>query len=178
MKTNRFTVKKQKGFTLLELAFVLVVVAIITIPIYNRFTENRDKAATKEEVDSWLSIAGTAQEKYTNATDYTGTSETVMKNNNIFPDAMLVGAIVQNKAKGAVTCAPVNLTGTNDGLECTSTNYPKAWCTSLGQKVDKVMRRITVGATVIKPTDGVVDLTALGTACVVGANTIKFAIPK
>lgn len=169
---------KQRGVTLLELAFVLVVVAIIMVPVYNKFTENRDKAATKDEVDNWLTIAGNAQDKYVNSTDYTGTSETVMKNNNIFPDSMLVGTIVQNKAKGTVTCGPVNLTGTNDGLECTSTNYPKSWCTSLVQKVDKVMRRIQVGSVSVKALDGALDMAAVGTSCTSGANTIKFAIPK
>jgi prepilin-type N-terminal cleavage/methylation domain-containing protein len=169
--------RKQNGFTLLEFAFVVVVIGLIGAGLFNDFLDERTKALVKVESDTIVKIAGQAQEKWANQQDYTGVTETVMKNNNLFPSWMLTGTTVSNKAKGAVTCAAVTLTTTNDGLECTSTNYSKAFCTQLVPKIEQVMRRIQVGTNNLKPTDGVLDMTAVGTYCT-ASTSLKFVIPK
>lgn len=176
---KKFNVIKQAGFTLVEIGFVLVVAAILAIPLYSRFTTNKSKAAMSEDAENLMALAAAGAEKWTNLPDYSGATEATLLNVNVFPADMVIGAVIKNKARGTVTCSAVDLTGDKDGMECASTNYPKADCVTVVQKIDKAMRRITVGATVVKDTDGTVDLTKLGAACVgTGTNVIKFAFGK
>lgn len=180
MKNSKFfAFTKQKGFTLIEMSVVLVLAGILLSPLFLRFMDKRDQTIAKEEAENWITIAANAQEKYSTEPDYTGVTETIAKGLDIFPKSMLVGTAVQNKVKGAITCAAVDLTGTKDGWECTSANYPKAVCNAVVQKLDATMRRITVGSTVVKPTDQKVNLTDLSSACSGStANSLKFVIPK
>jgi hypothetical protein len=56
---------------------------------------------------------------------------------------------------------------------------PKSMCTTYVQKVERVMRRVTVGATIVKDVDATLDMDKLGKACVsTGPNTVKYVIPK
>lgn len=176
MRKNQL--QSQKGFTVLELGMVLVLVAIIMVPMFNRFMDSRDKDLAKAEVDLWTAIATNSQDKYSLEPDYTGVTQATMKGLDIFPASMLSGTSIVNKAKGTVTCAAVDVTATKDGLECTSTNYPKAMCTSVAQKLATVMRKISVGTTVVKAADAATDMSELSTACAASGNTLKFVIPK
>lgn len=170
--------RQQKGFTVLELGMVLVLVALIMVPMFNRFMDSRDKDLAKAEVDLWTAISSNAQDKYALEPDYTGVTHTTMKGLDIFPATMLSGTSIINKAKGTVTCAAVDVTATKDGLECTSTNYPKTMCNAVAVKLATVMRKVSVGTTVVKAADVGTDMTAMSTACAASGNTLKFVIPK
>lgn len=180
MKLTKITAfNKAKGLTLIEFSVVLVLAGILMAPMFMRFMEKRDQAIAKEEAENWIAVASNAQEKYSTEPDYTGVTETIAKGLDIFPRSMLVGTAIQNKVKGAVTCVAVDITGTKDGWECTSTNYPKAICNGVITKLDATMRRITVGTTEVKPADAPVNKTTLSSACSdTAANTLKFVIPK
>lgn len=182
MKLNTaLRMRSEAGFTLLELIFVLVVAALIAIPVYSRFTESRTRSLISEESENLLAVIGSSQDKWANAEDYAGATQVVMRDNNVIPRAMLTGGAIVNKARGTMTCAPVTIgsTGSNDGLECTVTNYPPAFCAGVAQKLDRAVRRITIGGTLVKPVDGTLDLTALGTQCnAPGLPAVAFVIPK
>jgi prepilin-type N-terminal cleavage/methylation domain-containing protein len=166
--TRRFASRKDKGFTLLELAFVLVVVAIISIPAISKFLENRDEGMLKREADNWASISAKTQGKWTNQANYNGITEGVMINNSIFPKDMVTGTTVTNIARGGVTCAAGNIgtpAFTDGAVVCTSTNYSKDYCANLVPKVEQYFRQIKVGTTDVKPLDGTLSMATLGTEC-------------
>lgn len=171
---------RQGGFTLLELIFVLVVAALVAIPIYSRFTESRTRAMITEDVNNLLALIGNTQERWSNEQDFANAANAAMIANNVVPPQMVVGGAITNRARGAVNCAPVNLTGVNDGLECSSANYSSEFCAAVAQKIDRAVRRVRIDGTVVKDIDAALNIAALGTACTTGAGAhiIQFAMAK
>ena len=179
MKRVFKSTKVQAGYTLVEIAFVMVVVAILMYPIISRFVESKGSASMKTDAENLIAVASRAADKWSNQADFSGATEATLLNVNVFPSDMVIGAVIKNKVRGTVTCTAVDLTGDKDGMECASTNYPKADCSTVVQKIDKAMRKITVGATIVKDTDGALDLTKLGNACIsTSTNIVKFAFGK
>jgi prepilin-type N-terminal cleavage/methylation domain-containing protein len=191
---NRFHVRqhaqraKQRGLTIVELMIGLTVVGVfLAAAAYGYQLIFTSKAQNEMK---YLDQAMECSRSITaNQATYNGITTAVMANNNCFPNNLVVGkgtagAIVNNTFGGAITTAAVNLNGTNDGLEFTSTNVPSDVCVNMLRLLTKPAR-VSVQAngagaqtTVMALGAATPDLTQ-STACGAGTfATIRFAVTK
>lgn len=160
--------RKQQGFTLIELAIVLAIAAIIGILIFMRMTKVQNANIANNESSNLAMMVSDARTKFSNQGDYAGVSAAVLINNGLVPQTMVSGATIKTGWGTGVTVAPSNLNGTaNDGIKFTYT-VPKKNCSDFVTGAAAAVSKITIGTTVVKNApagSSTLDMTALGTAC-------------
>ena len=159
--------EQQRGFLSVELGLVLLVAAILTAGAVVLFNNNLRQTSISDNVQDIQTIAGAAKANFGAKNQYGVVTTAVAVRAHLIPDALRDGqaATATNKFGGAITVAPANGTGTNDMLALTWPNVPAIQCFELVNGVNSAMRRITVGATVVKALDGTLNQTTLTTAC-------------
>lgn len=170
---------KQKGFTLIELSFVVVAALVIIGGAVAGYTTVTNYLSTNKEQSNISSFIGKIRAKYANAPDFSGVTINGLRNNDIFPDSMVSGTTVHNQFNGSVTVAVGNTaSGTNDLLTFTSSNYPKKTCTSLPDMLDITSYSVSINGTQVKAAGSPINRDTVGTACAGDVNSIVFSMTK
>lgn len=170
--------RRQRGFASVELGLVLLVVAILVVGAVTYYNSNLRKTSITTNVQQIQSIAGSAKATYGYQNLYGQVTTAVAVQGHLIPDSLRDGAAATatNNFGAAITVAPANGTGTNDMLQVTWGNVPSDQCSDIVLGVATSLRRISVGATVVKPLDGAISIGDLNTACEANTNTGNVAL--
>lgn len=163
--------KHQMGVTMLELSVVLIIAAILSAAVFISFRDNTRKNETLESVSKVTTTAGNLRKNFGVNNLYGSVTTAVAVQSRTIPeDQRITGTnTAQNIFGGLVTVAPVTLTQANDAAALSWANVSPNSCSELVLGTAATARRITVGATVVKPTDAAVNIVNLNTACDVAA---------
>lgn len=159
--------KRSKGFISLETGLVLVFIAIVLGGVILAFSGWLRRNSVSSNVQAMTFTAGAAKANFGQANRYAAVDTAVAVRGHLLPEDLRDGAAATatNSFGGAITFAPVNLTGTADGLGVTWNNVSSNQCSDIVYGIKDAARQISIGGTVVKPTDAdIVDVT-LGAAC-------------
>ena len=76
MRNNKDNIKSKKGFTIIELTVVLVVIGILSATLLPRFFEQQKIGQAKSEFDKVTELSQRIEELYNGDIDYDGVSTT------------------------------------------------------------------------------------------------------
>lgn len=172
-RTKRSTSgKNQQGFTLLEL---LAVTALIAAVIFaglkiKRSAEIRTTAATL--TNNMNVVNQKVAEIY--PTSFTGLSCVTLINNGAFTGTSFIvdrtvpatpTVAYSSEAGSTLTCAPGNVTGTNDGYAITFPALSNDMCNEVAEKLNGSAWVMTINGTNIKAARGALDSATKGAQC-------------
>jgi prepilin-type N-terminal cleavage/methylation domain-containing protein len=170
--------RPQRGFSLLEVALVLVVILLGAGAILSAYTGTKSAADANNESKNINTILAGVKRIYAGTRGYTGLANTVLINGGGAPTNMISGTNLTNAYGGAVTVAPTNISGgTNNAFTITYAGVPGPDCTALVNQVSQTFSVIVVGTTNVKTLAAPqLDVPGLTTACSGGgnSNTIVF----
>lgn len=160
----RFTTqRKQRGFTLVELAVVLAIIVLAAAGIIARQRSTNQTAQVQAEAGNLQAIVGKINSTFAGRSSYSGATTAFLLAQGAFPSSMVNGATVVNTWNGSVTVAP----GTgNTSVDITYGAVPTSACIELVANSSRSYRGVTVGTTAVKTsTQSEADLAATQTAC-------------
>lgn len=165
--------KKQLGAFSLELGLVLLVVALLVAAAVVYYRDNIRKTSINENVTALQYIGSNARVKYGKSNLYAQATTANTVRSQVIPTGLRDGGAgvltASNPFGGVITTAPQNLTGTADAMRITWPTIPPGQCSDIVSGAQGEFRQVIVAATVVKPIDGVINLTTLETACDVAA---------
>jgi type II secretory pathway pseudopilin PulG len=142
--------KKSKGFTLVEILLVVGFIALASIGIYAVYNKVTTTAKANQENRNMQTIRAGIKQLFGNQQNYTGLTETVVRNARISPQDMHTGAAtLTNAFGGAVTIAPQAL-GAAPGFRITTASIPGDVCVKLASGAGSSFDQVTIGGTVVK----------------------------
>lgn len=170
MKTaqKRISIRKnQNGDFLVSLTIALIIVGLIVMSAMNWYRENSAKADVSEAIKLVNSIGGNLRSQFGANNEYANLTTAIAVQSRAIPKSLRVtgGNTANNPYGGAITAVPVNCSGTSDCVSQSWANVPAAQCAELVLGTMSGARRITVAGTVVKPLDGSISSSGLGTAC-------------
>ncbi|WP_234265138.1 type 4 pilus major pilin [Hydrogenophaga sp. NFH-34] len=158
---------KQSGFMSIELGLVLLAVAALIAFAVLYYRENQRKNSVNSNHSDIIAISGNLVSKYGQLNRYGDvTTELAVKSGVIPAHLRDPGAdTAQNRFGGVIEVAPVDLTGTSDGISITWPNVSANQCSDIVSASEGEFRVITVDGSEIKGDGGAIDITALEEAC-------------
>lgn len=162
---------KQKGFISIEMGLGLLVVAFLIAAAVMYYRENQRRNSVNNNHSEILSIAGTLVSKYGQLNRYGDVTTDLAVKAGVVPAHLRdPGAdTAQNRFGGPIEIAPVDLTGTNDGIALTWANVPANQCSDIVSASQGEFRVITVDGTEVKGDGAELEFDALEEACDAGA---------
>lgn len=173
--------RNQKGFTLIEMSIVLVIIAVLAVMgtrgvgIYKQ-TKNESEAQTINRVILAL------QTKFRNDTTTTGLTNTVVNNTGVLNKSgwTFAAGTITHGMKGTVTFAPATIASADDAIGVTMATVPYSSCGDIGRNATQHAEKITIGTTVVQtasttPATGIAIDAACGTT---GTVTMAFVYDK
>lgn len=160
--------KRQGGFSLIELAIVIAIVAILLFLVYSRLSKVQNARIANDEASNFTQMMTDVRTRFSTQGTFAGVTPKVLIDNGIVPQAMIKGATISTSWNTTVGVAPATFVAADDAVAMTYT-VPREQCSDFVTASSPSAAKITVGATVVKnvPATPQVDLTiaALGTAC-------------
>lgn len=159
--------KKQGGFSLIELAIVIAIVAILLFLVYQRLSKVQNSRIAGDEASNYTQIATDVRTRFGSQGDFAGITPKILIDNGIVPQAMIKGATISTSWNTTVAVAPAQFTVANDAFAMTYT-VPREQCSDFVTATAPAAARVTVGAEVVKNVPGSVNqinMATLGTAC-------------
>ncbi|MBK4736085.1 type 4 pilus major pilin [Noviherbaspirillum pedocola] len=172
------TRRRQAGYTLLELGFVMVIVGGMAYYAISGFLSDRDSGMVKNEIENTFKFISETMSQYSTQPDFSNVSTDVLRQFGVFPPSMVSGNQVHNLNHGTITAAPTTVTAQNDGVTFTETNYTQAMCQKVLPRIDAGVRLMTVNGIVVKGLDSQLKMDLLGANCRSDNNTVLFVISK
>ena len=135
-KTRNFKspmLRKQKGFTLVEIAIVIVMGAVIVLTALEGVTVIQEKRKVSQAVTQVTQVYQAASDWRATRSSYTGISMTVLNDRKLLPSTISTGTSV-NPWGGNISIAA---NGSNVGLvDITFTNVPTGVSSQLEDKLE------------------------------------------
>lgn len=157
----------QKGVSMISVLLGLVIAAVVTITIYDQYTDAQRKTRVETATSEIASMIAESQKVYGAANQYAAVTTAVAVQGGVVPARLRIPGTntAQNKYNGAVTFAPATVTTPNDSLTLGYSNVRREDCQDVVMSVQNLTRGIQVAAQPAKPNDGVVNVATLSTAC-------------
>lgn len=161
---------RSRGFTLIEFVAVVVLISLAVSLVINRVSASRANSFASHMADSvsQLVVSAPGVHKPT----FAGLSCVTLGNNGAFDGT----SFTYDKAAGKVyydnnepgtdiTCAPVNVFGTNDGFTVQFPNLTDERCNKFVEQADQYAWAIKVNGTDVKVARGALDADVKGQQC-------------
>ncbi len=145
------------------------------------YRPNLRKTAINTTTQQMLSVSSNLRAKYGQANKFGAITTSVAVRAGVIPEFLRdgTGTTATNPYGGAITLVPASLNGTNDSVQVTWPNVPKDQCSDIVTNIEREMRQVSVGSTVVKDGGGPMDIEALETACdAATAVTIDFWVGR
>lgn len=158
---------KNKGFTLIEMAIVLAIAAIVLFGVFTMVSRANNARVATDEAQNFNIISSDMRTKFSTQGNYTGVTVENLVNLGAVPKHMVSGGTINTGWGTTVTAAVTNLTGTDDGVAFTYT-VPRESCADFVTAASGASAVVSVDGTSIKNVPGganTVNVAALGTAC-------------
>ena len=160
----------QRGNALVFSMLGLVIGGIVLALGISYYQSSQSNAQVQGTISEISAIIGGAQQNY-GQYGYNGLTTAVAVGSRVIPDtrADAGGATATNSYSGAITLVDNSAT-TPSTARLTYANVPAAQCTQLINGAQSLARRVSIGATDVKPLDGAVDIAKVNAQCTSAAN--------
>lgn len=166
---------KQQGFTLVEIAIVLMIIGVFTamaIAGITTYNQVQDEAVAK----SLNSVVLATQTKLRNDATTTGLNNTAVINSGVLNKSgwtfVAATSTITHQKAATVTFAPATLVSANDAISVAMSGIPYGTCSNLGRDATLHAYKITIGATIAQTTpDTPATGAAIDAAC--GSSGVK-----
>lgn len=175
MQISKRNNKTQAGFSMIELMLALVVIGLLSIPIYYIYKEASAGAKTENEVTNISGMAATIRKAWKSSSDFTGLTEAAMITRKQVPDKLVSGTALMNSWSGAVTIGPSDISG-GGGTSAFMITYnlvPVGSCMDIVAGVAGAFSTVIVEATTIKSPTTSFNQAAMATACSPAAENVE-----
>lgn len=164
---NRPAKAAQRGVSIVSVLLGLVISAGVLAVVFNQYQDSQRKSRIEAATSEIVGMIAEAQKTYGTANQYGAVTTAVAVQGGVVPPRLRIAGTntAQNRYNGAVTFAPATITSANDSLTLTYNNVTNIDCQDLILSSERLTRRVAVGATVVKPNDGVVNVATMATAC-------------
>jgi type IV pilus assembly protein PilA len=171
-------IKKQKGFTLLELLAVLIIIAILGTGLYFVLAKVSSSSDAKTEDKNVQLIASALRSTYGNTASYTGLTSSTQQliTSGVFPSSIVSGTTLANKWGGTITLASYSVApGTDNYFDITEANLPRDVCNKMASTTASAFPLVNINGTAFKTaTVTNPDPTVSVSLCNNQTNTIDF----
>lgn len=179
---NKFLSKKNgsKGFTLVELMVVLVIVGLIVYLIYPRAAAWINKGHVSNLSSDRDSIVQCLSDNLTGYADTSSLSnDWAIKRKCVSSSRVMGTNTVKNADGGSSTVSPATLNNSNDAISFTDDHVRSGSCAAYAADKNDGFARIIVNGTTVKDVNGTLNDSALTSACTNSdSNSVSFMILK
>jgi Tfp pilus assembly protein FimT len=169
-RRNR-TKLSQRGYDMLQLSLGLIILAVLAAVVFGLFNSNLHSTSESKNANQITGIAGGLKRNLGAQNLYADVTTSMAVSQGIIPKELATSTsspwTAGNSYGGAITIVPnaAGLSTPNDSATLTWPNVDGSECNDLVISTQNVARQITVGTTVVKPTDGTLNMANLATAC-------------
>lgn len=177
MQVQTFTMKpqtshknlKQKGFSMIELMLALVIIGMLSVPIYFIFKQASDSAQTENEISNVNGIAASIRKAWRSSSNFTALTNAMLITRKAIPEKMDAGdgTNMINLWGGSVTVGATSPDGSagSTAFSITYENVPAAACLDFVSGVQSAFSTIDVAGTDIKTISTAFDQNEAVTQC-------------
>lgn len=160
--------RRQRGITLVEVTIVMILAALLAAAAVFGYQKNQRRTEIRDNTSLIIEVSTELQRKFGMNNQYGAVTTAIAVQSRTIPQELRATATTANNSYGgAITIAPVNLTGTDDGVALTWANVPQSQCVDLVLGAHNVARRVRVAGTTVKTLDAAqVTAADLATQCV------------
>lgn len=157
----------QRGMSIVSVLLGLVIGAGVLGVSFNQYQDAQRKSRIEAATAEVVGMIAEAQKTYGNPNQYGAVTTAVAVQGGVVPPRLRIAGTntAQNRYNGAITFAPATITSANDSLTLTYNNVTNIDCQDLILSTERLTRRVSVGATIVKPNDGAVNVATMATAC-------------
>lgn len=173
---RRAKAKAQRGFDMVQLGLVLVIIAIALVGIIVAYNRNSIATQSNELSGDLVTLVGSVKASYAN--NYVGVTNAALSTGSFFlnlPSLNNSGGVVTTNVGGGtltVTSGTVNIA--NDSVKYALTNLPDAACLPLVTSLAKTAATVTVNTSSVKTATGAVNPALI--TCSGNANTLTIQV--
>lgn len=140
LDTLKNRIKKQKGFTLLELLAVLIIIAILGMGLYFTLAKVQASSDANTEGKHIDLVTSAIKQLYAGNNNFANITTAVVIGSGALPADLLAaggtstsqGSTITNKWGGSITIAPASVgTGTNNAYTITDPEVPQDVCVKM-----------------------------------------------
>jgi hypothetical protein len=166
----RGTLRRQRGNALVFSMLGLVIGGIVLALGIGYYQSSQSNAQVQGTISEISAIIGGAQQNY-GQYGYSGLTTAIAVGSRVIPEtrADASGNTATNSYSGAITLVD-NSADTPSTAKLTYANVPATQCTQLVNGAQSLARRVTIGATDVKPLDSMIDIGRLNTQCTSAAS--------
>jgi prepilin-type N-terminal cleavage/methylation domain-containing protein len=167
----------QYGFTLVEIAVVLLLIAIAGLVVFTRFTDNRDSSNINTVAADLSKIAVSTAALFPAPQTFAALGAVSTPNCAILvTNGLFQGTSIRTVAgppvdvrhvfdDGTVACGAVQLVNPNDGFTVQFNGLRDDVCSKLVRAAETNARRVSVNGQVVKPLNGQINPQTVGANC-------------
>lgn len=175
MNRNMKQFSRQGGFSMIELSLALLVIAMLSVPIYYIYKSTSESAKVEAEITNVQGISSAIRRSWRASSDFTGLSESTLISRKQMPEKMVSGTTLMAFG-GGVTVTPGSVNGgSNNAFTITYSMVPTSGCLDFLAGVSGGFSIVMVGGTTIKSTTQSYNQAAAQTSCN-GAETVAVVL--
>jgi len=161
--------RKQKGFSMIELMLALVIIGMLSVPIYFIFKQASESAQTENEISNVNGIAASIRKAWRSSSDFSALTNAVLITRKAVPEKMDAGdgTNLINLWGGSVTVSATDPSGAagQTAFQIAYTNVPASACLDFVSGVQSAFSTVNVAGTDIKTTATAYDQNTAVTQC-------------
>jgi type II secretory pathway pseudopilin PulG len=167
---------KEKGMTMTEMAFVLLIAALIGLGVVRAFSTTSASAQASQLADDLNGLVGRVKNSY--AGQYNNVSNTKLSTGGFFKSSSSLtdnaGTVTTGQGGGTLVVSAGTVTAANDSVKYVLTQLPDDACLPLVTSLAKSVTTLSIGANVVKAAGSLPDPSKV--TCSGDNNTLTFQV--
>ncbi|WP_321820765.1 MULTISPECIES: type 4 pilus major pilin [unclassified Burkholderia] len=166
----------QRGFDMVQLGLVLVIIAIALVGIIVAYNRNSTATQSQQLSSDLMTLIGNVKASYAN--QYGNVSNANLSSGSFFNNLSSLnnsgGTVTTSLGGGTLTVTPGTINVANDSVKYALTNLPDASCLPLVTALSQTAATVSIGANVVKTATTSVNPAKI--TCSGNANTLSFQV--